>query len=515
VNAYRLKGEKGRPKIKPSRLEPSGKSSQKEKEKNQETRENQEKKKRAGSAKRRKTKNLQIHETVIIQPVELPPNSEFKGYQDYTIQELIIKPHNVRYRLAVWKTPTGETLRGELAKELREQGHFGEMLKTYLLYQYYHCHVTQPLLLEQLREWEIDISAGQLNKIIVEEKEKYHQEKQEILRVGLMVSSYINTDDTGARHQGKNSYCTQIGNDWFAWFETTSKKKRINFLKLLRGEKTEYVITKEALNYMKEQKLPKKKWQKLNLSINRVFKDEEEWEKYLKEMEITKNSHVKTATEGAMVGTVISNGVSTELGIMSDGAGQFRLLEHGLCWVHAERLINKLIPLTVEQKTAVELVQDEIWEFYQDLKRYKNLTKEEQKVEQARLSIRFDEIFNQSSCFESLDQVLGRLKRRKAELLKVLEKPKLPLHNNASEQDIREFVKKRKISGSTRSEDGRRCRDTFASLKKTCRKLGVSFWNYLRDRVRSKNQIPQLGQLIEKKAKSQCPLAMENFVSST
>jgi hypothetical protein len=71
-------------------------------------------------------------------------------------------------------------------------------------------------LLEQLREWKIDISAGQLNKIIIEEKEKYHQEKQEILRVGLMGSSYINTDDTGARHQGRNSYCTHIGNEWFA-----------------------------------------------------------------------------------------------------------------------------------------------------------------------------------------------------------------------------------------------------------------------------------------------------------
>jgi hypothetical protein len=206
-------------------------------------------------------------------------------------------------------------LRGELAGELREQGHFGKMLKTYILYQYYHCHVTQPLLLEQLREWEIDISAGQLSKIIVEEKEKYHQEKQEILRVGLLVSSYINTDDTGARHQGKNSYCTQIGNDWFAWFETTSKKNRINFLKLLRGEKTEYILSSEALNYMKEQKLPKKKWHKLNLSVNRVFKDEEEWERYLKEIEITKSSHVKKATEGALLGTIISNGVSPELGI--------------------------------------------------------------------------------------------------------------------------------------------------------------------------------------------------------
>ena len=85
---------------------------------------------------------------------------------------------------------------------------------------------------------------------------------------------------------------------------------------------------------------------------------------------------------------------------------------------------------------------------------------------------RRNEIFEQSTCFETLDLVLARLKRRKAELLKVLEKPELPLHNNAPWQDIREFVKKRKISGSTRSEEGRRCRDTFASLKKTVTKIG-------------------------------------------
>ncbi len=64
------------------------------------------------------------------------------------------------------------------------------------------------------------------------------------------------------------------------------------------------------------------------------------------------------------------------------------------------------------------------------------------------------------------------------------------------------------ISGSTRSEAGRRCRDTFASLKKTCRKLGVSFWEYLKDRVSGNNAIPTLGVLIAQKAiESQCPLA--------
>lgn len=65
----------------------------------------------------------------------------------------------------------------------------------------------------------------------------------------------------------------------------------------------------------------------------------------------------------------------------------------------------------------------------------------------------------------------------------MLERPDIPLHTNGSEGDVRDYVKKRKVSGGTRSDLSRRCRDTFASLKKTCRKLGVSFWDYLNDRV--------------------------------
>ena len=247
----RLKGEKGKPKIKASRLEPKKKASTSEEQAQQtdseEKADTEKKKKRAGSAKRKKTAELPIHETKIIQPTEeIPPGSEFKGYQDYTVQELIVKPHNVLYRIARWKTPTGAYLRGKLPEDVLLMGHFGSTLKCYLLYQHHHCHVTQPKLRQQMSEWGIDISTGQLNRILVEDKEKYHSEKQEILRVGLSVSSYINTDDTGARHQGVNSYCTHIGNEWFAWFETTSRKNRINFLELLRGERTDYVLSSEA-----------------------------------------------------------------------------------------------------------------------------------------------------------------------------------------------------------------------------------------------------------------------------
>ena len=473
-----------------------------------------EKKKRPGSQKRKKTANLPIHETKVIQPgAEIPPGSEFKGYQDFTVQDLIIKPHNIRYRLAIWKRPTGEYLKGQLPIQVREKGHFGATLRSYLLYQNYHCRVTQPLLLEQVHELGIDISAGQLNRILLSDKDSYHAEKREILRVGLLVSSYINTDDTSARHQGVNSYCTHIGNEWFAWFETTARKNRINFLELLRGQRTEYVLSCEALTYMSRHRLPQQQLQNLSLCGNRVFKNKPEWLAALQALGIEKNSHVKTATEGVLLGAVLASGVSPELGIISDGAGQFRLLCHGLCWVHAERLINKLIPFTESQRLAIETVQDQIWSLYQDLKAYKNLTSVAQQQQKADLEARFDEIFTTPTSFETLNQVLERLRRRKRELLKVLDRPELPLHNNASEQDIREFVTKRKISGSTRSDSGRQCRDTFASLKKTCRQLGVSFWEYLTDRVCGKNLIPPLAQLIAQKAGSLGSLADQGSLS--
>jgi hypothetical protein len=110
---------------------------------------------------------------------------------------------------------------------------------------------------------------------------------------------------------------------------------------------------------------------------------------------------------------------------------------------------------------------------------------------------KFDKIFTQDTGYQLLNLALKRLHAKKAELLLVLDRPEIPLHNNLSENDIREYVKRRKVSGSTRSEQGRRCRDTFTSLKKTCRKLGISFWEYLSDRTSGRNSIPPLPQLVE------------------
>ena len=99
------------------------------------------------------------------------------------------------------------------------------------------------------------------------------------------------------------------------------------------------------------------------------------------------------------------------------------------------------------------------------------------------MKTRFDRIFKRRTGFATLDRLLKRLLANKAELLVVLDRPDIPLHTNGSENDIRCFVTKRKISGGTRSDIGRDCRDAFLSLLKTCNKLGISFWDYLGERL--------------------------------
>ncbi|MCG5526535.1 hypothetical protein LRB11_16655 [Ectothiorhodospira haloalkaliphila] len=224
-----LKGEKGRPKFKPSGME-----SQDDNQKNSKGKQG-DSDKRAGSSKRSKTSRLTIHEECPIAPIQpLPAGSRFKGYRDFVVQDLKIAAHNTRYRLEVWQTPDGEWLCGELPATLRG-GHFGTGLRAYVLYQHHHCHVTQPLLREQLLEWGIDLSVGQIDALLSGCNEDFFAEKDQLLEVGLEVSSYITVDDSGARHRGRNGYVTQIGNDLFAWFSSTDSKSRINFLTLLQA----------------------------------------------------------------------------------------------------------------------------------------------------------------------------------------------------------------------------------------------------------------------------------------
>jgi hypothetical protein len=480
-----LKGLKKRPRFKPSGMEEQTEADKAKDEGKQDSR-------RPGSDKRGKTAKLVIHEEKIIAPSRrIPRGSRFKGYRDVVVQELQIQCHNTRYRLERWVTPQGKSLCAELPAELAGH-HFGAKLRSYILYQHHHCQVTQPLLHEQLLEWGVEISSGQIDAILTSDQDPFHAEKDALLKRGLATADYVTVDDSGARHQGHNGYVTQIGNAFFAWFCSTLSKSRINFLMLLCAGEVCYRINPSALEYMGEQGLPAAPIQALVRRTEGVIEDTVGWEAHLDRLGIHLDRHRRIATEGALLGTLAARGL-TDLVVLSDDAGQFKVLQHALCWIHSERLIHTMLPLNEDHRQDIERVRDQLWGLYADLKAYKLKPR---KRLRHRLERDFDALFKQKTRYQGLNELLKRLLQNKAELLRVLERPEIPLHTNDSERDVRDYVKKRKVSGGTRSDLGRRCRDTFISLKKTCRKLGVSFWDYLTDRISQTGLIPPLPDLV-------------------
>jgi hypothetical protein len=248
-----------------------------------------------------------------------------------------------------------------------------------------------------------------------------------------MFSSYIHVDDTGSRHKGKNGYCTHIGNELFSFFESKESKSRINFLKLLRAGHSDYYLNMDAIVYMEASKLPQYVLKPIIDNLGKIFANDLQWNDFLTKKGIITDRHVQIATEGAPIGSVIEHGISNKLTIISDDAGQFNVLVHGLCWVHAERLIGKIIPLTDEQKQDLDTVRDNIWNLYKGLKRYKENPRPKAKE---RLEAMFDQIFTMKTSSATLNQALKRLYNNKLELLLVLERPEIPLHNNVAENAI-------------------------------------------------------------------------------
>lgn len=499
----KLKGETTQPKIKPSKMDDDpGKG-------NDENGNDSDKSKKTKGPKRSKTMHLKIDTTINIQPDNIPEGSIFKGFRDVVIQDIKFETFNTCYRLAQYQTPDGRYVSGQLPDGLNDS-HFGNDLISFILYQYHHQHVTQPLLLKQLLDLGVELSSGRLSQFITDGLDVFHDEKDQLLPAGLSVSQYIHTDDTGARHDGKNGYCTHIGTELFAWFSSTESKSRINFLSCLgQGSDYFYVLNAGAFAYMEQQKLPRGLLARLELEFagevicslplaapaDKVVRIETalDWQEWLDRHGIKTKSHRRIITEGALMGGLLAQGIPGTLSVISDDAGQFNVFDHALCWIHAERIINRLIPLNDPHVKAVDATREQLWQLYRDLKAYKL----EPTASQAEdIKSRFKAMCDTKTVYATLNQVLKRMGNNQYELLRVLDKPYLPLHNNLSERDIRDYVKKRKISGSTRSEAGRRCRDTFASLKKTCLKHKISFWHYLKDRLLGKSNIPPLSDLI-------------------
>jgi len=411
---------------------------------------------------------------VRIPAVGVPEGSRFKGYQEYVVQELEVIPKDITYKLEVWKLPDGTVVRASLPQEV-QGSHFGHQLRA-LMHNLYGLGMTEPGLFDFLRGSGIEISEGQVHNILMNESAAYHKESEKILAAGLEEAPYIRTDDTGEKHQHKHVYCTHIGGTYFAYYTMAASKSRANFLRILLQGKEGYAINEAFIWHLFQCGVEDDWLNKLEVHAGKKYRNKKGLNRLLNSLGIESKQLRRQCLEAGLVGFISETVLKPGQVLLSDRAGQFAVFDHAGCWVHMERPLRKLECATPEAEEELEQVRGAIWGLY-DKAKEAALTQSGK----AEVHVLYDRLIAMKSTSPGINEVISTFARYREEMLKALDHPGLPLHNNDSERDIRGVAKRRNISGTTKSTAGREFRDGLLTLKQTCARLGVSFFGYLTD----------------------------------
>ena len=494
----RLKGEQGKPKIKA----------------NTSARElSSEKERRESKPHHKENKQTKIRidrvEVVKVDQERLPPDAQFKGYEEVIVQDIEFRTETIEFRKEKYYSPSHQqTYLAELPAGY--QGQFGPGVRAWVLALYYAGGMSEPKILELLETVGMHISAGQLSNWLIKDQEQFPAESAAVVQAGLASSPWQHLDSTGTRVNGLNQQCHVLCNPFYTAYCTLPAKDRLSLLRVLQGRAEPlFRLNELALTLLKQLGVARKWCGKLT----KLLPHEQEWTET--QLDSLLDKHLpklgenlrKLIKDGLAIAAYRSQTLWPVVDLLvCDDAPQFNwlTLELALCWIHEFRHYKKVLPHLPYHRQLLESFKESFWKLYRQLLAYR------QNPTQAvahHLREEFERLFEQTSGYEQLDERLALTLAKKDQLLMVLIHPEILLHNNPAELGVRQRVRKRDVSLQARTMEGIGAWDTFQTLVSTAKKLEVNIYHYLHDRIAQTNRLPSLAQLIEERAQT-LPLAL-------
>ena len=482
----RLKGEQGKPEVKGSK-----------KKEDHSSEEERRQKKKWKKREKKSEISIQREQKLEVDKSELPADAEFKGYVEVVVQDIRIEMENVKFlKEKYYSASESKTYIAELPAG--HEGEFGPGVRSLVLVLYFSGNMTEPKIVEFLSHIGVRISTGQISNLLIKKKDDWNEEKREVVQAGLESTTWQHTDDTATRVDGENQHCHILCNPLYTAYFTRPGKDRLTILDVLQGgEGLRFLLNAETAAWLDLFKVPQ--WAQAKISqwpqeslLERVAMDgllQEEMGR------LNQQQQARILEAAALTAYNERTDIPIINTLLSDDAAQFQhTTEHqALCWIHEGRHYKKLTPFVEYHRQLLKEFGKELWQYYHQLQAYREQPSADEAV---RLREEFDALFSKTTGYDALDQRIAKTYDKKERLLQVLDQPQLPLHNNPAELGARQRVRKRDISFGPRTQDGVEAWDTFMTLTETAKKLGVSFYQYVYDRVSGDNSLPSLADLI-------------------
>ena len=492
----RLKGEQGKPTIRPQKKDKDI-SSESERKGDDDNNNKPPKKSKP------KKNDIKVDRTEYcdLNKDELPSDAVFKGYEPVVIQDIKITTDNIKFERATYYSPSqNKTYMGPLP--LGYHGLFGPGVKSLVLDLYQDGGMTEPALKRFLETHGLFISSGTISKIITNDVDPLHQEKTDIVDAGLSSTNYQHLDDTSSRVNGKNHHTHVLCNPFYTAYFTLPNRDRLAAIEVLSNGNLMFCINEETYSLMTKLGLSDKRLNQLKeLNLARTLMSKAEIDSHIKLLFPKEHRHLtnqKIIREAAAI--IAYHQYCGKIHILlTDGAFQFQLItEHqGLCWVHEGRHYKKLNPILFMHREILESFRQLFWDYYRQLLAYKKAPSKEAAES---LSMKFNELFSKETGYQDLDERIASTLAKKEKLLLVLRFTHLPLHNNPAELGARIQARKRDISLQTKNAKGTKSKDSLMTIVETAKKLGVNTFRYIYDRLSGKYEMPSLADLIRQRS---------------